>query len=94
MGSVGVKLPPQMAGEFFGDGGAVFGPFVGEEGGPVRSGGEAFADWGAQAEENGEAAFAEGGADFRLMMRPGDGRMGCGASVGLKSLQRALKLRP
>jgi len=32
MGAVGIKLTPQLAGEFFGGGGAVFGPLAGEEG--------------------------------------------------------------
>lgn len=36
-------------------------PFAGEEGGPVGGGGEALAVGGAEAEEDGEAAFAEGG---------------------------------
>ena len=42
----------------------MFGPFAGEEGGPVRGGGEAFAVGRAEGEEDGEAAFAEGRVGF------------------------------
>ena len=41
-----------------------FGPFAGEEGGPVGGGGEAIAVGGAEGQEDGEAAFAEGGVGF------------------------------
>ena len=51
-------------GEFFGDGGAVFEPFAGEEDRPVRGGGEAFLVGGGEGEEDGEAAFAEGSVRF------------------------------
>lgn len=62
--AAGTTLTPQVAGEFFGHGGAVFGPFAGEEGGPVGGGGEAFVIGEVEAELDGEAAFAEGGVGF------------------------------
>ena len=82
-------LPPQKPRKLLRHGLAVFGPFAGEEGGPVGGGGEAFVVGGVEAEEDGEAAFAEGGMG-------GEGEavvefdLGFGFVVEVRELERAV----